>query len=295
MRFIRKKNNIPPRRMASVNAPVPSDTFRRNRTITGVESIQSPRTHIHHLTMRRRKVSSILVGIVLSIILLFILVTNFTASPAVIISAADNDTTGVDLTRYSKVIQSYFGLNPLQRFLFLQDNSSFISYVSSKLPEVGTITPIRMKRIGEIEYNLVMRKPVAGWKFNNKQYYVDLFGMPFEKNYFSEPDVKIVDNTGVPVTTGTAAVSRRLLRFVGLVVSSAMASGHTVTAAVLPSGTMRELDVTLSDTTSVVKLSIDRAVGEQIEDMARSIDYFKSVGQVPPYIDVRVSGKAFFR
>lgn len=304
----KKKFNIPRRRLANDNIRVsnPSNIFQRNRTLIGSTSnrldnlniksgLESPRSHIHHLTTKRRKFFGILIVVITAIVFLWVLINNFTAT--VIVSTSSNVTMSksVDISRYEKAIQDYLDNNPINRFKFLVNNAELTSYISSILPEVESVTQKNMIKIGETNFVVMMRTPVAGWAINNKQYYVDAMGVPFEQNYFSSPTVQIVDNSGVSLQTGQVSVSKRFLGFVGLIVSLAKINGYMVTQAILPANTTRELEIKLSGINLSVKLSIDRPAGEQIEDMSRAIQYFTSRNQTPSYIDVRVSGKAFFK
>jgi hypothetical protein len=307
--FKKKKSNAPRRRLVereTNTTPTSSDIFRRNRTLTGTTSnhlgsantksdLESPRTHVHHLTTKRQKVFSILVVVIASAVFLWLLVSNFTASVSVSASSSLTMSKPIDSSRYQKVIQEYLNINPMGRLYFLLDQSSMTAYVSNKLPEVSKVVWQGMVGLGKTNFVITMRTPVAGWKIDDKQYYVDSKGVSFELNYFSAPTVQIVDNSGISPQTGTAIASNRFLGFVGRVVALAKASGYTVTQAVLPSGTTRELEVRLKDSNYLVKLSIDRPVGEQVEDMVSAVQYFTSRGQTPNYIDVRVSGKAFYK
>ena len=312
MSLIRKKqsNKMPRRRLVERDSEISSktnvDIFRRNRTLTGSTSnrfssidakldLESPRTHAHHLTIQRRKIFTVFIVVFLSALFIWLLVNNFTARA--IISFSDTDITKtIDTSKYEKVIQDYLDMNPTNRFTFLLDQTAFVSYVSNELPEVADIAAPKSAGIGDTNFTITMRKPVAGWTINDKQYYVDSKGVAFEQNYFATPGVQIVDESGVSVQSGTATAiaSKRFLSFVGLVVSTSKSSGYVVTQAVLPSGTTRELVIHLKDYSFSVKLSIDRSVGEQIEDMSRAIKYFVGKGQTPQYIDVRVSRKAFY-
>ncbi|HZJ34809.1 MAG TPA: hypothetical protein VFD55_02210, partial [Candidatus Angelobacter sp.] len=194
-----------------------------------------------------------------------------------------------------KVIQEYLNINPMSRLQFFLDQSALTKYVSDKLPEVANVKQQGSMGIGETDFSITMRTPVAGWMINDNQYYVDSDGISFEQNYFLPPSVQIVDNSGASLQTGTAIASKRFLSFVGRVVSLAQTSGYTVTQAILPANTTRELEISLKDVSFSVKLSIDRSAGEQVEDMSRAVQYFISNGRAPSYIDVRVSGKAFYR
>jgi len=304
----KKQSNVPRRRLAvnDVRSSNPSDIFKRNRTFTGTTSnsldslnivksgLESPRAHAHNLTTKRRKVFSIFVIIILSAVFLWILISHFTAS--VVISTPSTDISkSINNDKYEQIIQDYFELNPLSRFQFFLDQDALSSYVASKLSEVESVKSMDMAGIGITNISIKMRIPIAGWKINNKQYYVDAKGVPFEQNYYTNPAVQIVDNSGATLQAGAASVSKRFLSFVGLIVSLSKTSGYTVTQAILPANTTRELEIKLKESTSLIKLSIDRPAGEQIEDMSRAVKYFTVQGRAPNYIDVRVSGKAFFK
>lgn len=305
--FKNKKNDIPRRRLTEVDKPnkfVLSNVFNRNRTLIGSTSnnldninnrstLESPRTKTHHLALKRRKVLNILFILILCMIILWILISNFTAK--VTISLSDvNISKQVKSLDYEKIIQDYFNNNPIGRFSFFLDQTALNAYVSSKMPEVLNVKQKDMLSIGETNFRIEMRMPVAGWKIDSKQYYVDSLGVTFEENYFSEPNVQIIDNSGISMQAGAVSVSNRFLSFVGHVVSQSKLSGYTVVQAILPAGKTRELEIKIEEGDYLVKLSIDRPAGEQIEDMDNAIWYFKNNNQNPSYIDVRVSGKAFY-
>lgn len=305
--FKKKQFDVPRRRLAERDtiASTPPDIFRRNRTLTGTTSnhldstgvksdLESPRAHVHHLSIQRRKIFSVLVIVTVSAILLLMFVSNFTA--AAVVNVSDTSISKpIDESLYEKAIQDYLSINPMGRLRFLLDQPALVAYVSSKLPEVEDIIQQNTIGIGRTSFNIIMRSPVAGWRIDDKQYYVDSKGIPFERNYFTSPNVQIVDNSGVSLQSGTAIASKRFLSFVGRVVSLAKNSGYTVTKALLPVNTTRELEVSLAEGNYLVRLSIDRPAGEQVEDMVRAVQYFAGRGQTPSYIDVRVSGKAFYK
>jgi len=304
--FFKKKSDIPRRRLADdgddSNQKV-SSIFMRNRTLSGYLSggrnivdpnVDSPRTNVHHLAIKRRKIFAIFLFAVLAIVFLWFLISNFTAGVSIVASNV-TISKSIDESKYSKVIQDYLNANPLGRFNFFLDSSSLNDYVSNKLPEVELITESGMASIGDTRFSIKMRRPVAGWKIDGKQYFVDNKGVPFESNYYNDSIIQITDNSGATLQTGAASVSKRFLSFVGLVVSLSSSSGYTVSQASLPLNTTRELDVTIKDINLLVKLSIDRPAGEQVEDMSRAIQYFVKQNRMPTYIDVRVSGKAFFK
>ncbi|MDK2898960.1 MAG: hypothetical protein PWQ10_147 [Patescibacteria group bacterium] len=307
--FKKKKTNIPSRRIARNNARpdnnMSSVTFRRNRTLTGTTSnhfdslnikkdLESPRAAVHHLSRKRRKVSSILLIVTLIVAILVLIILNFTASVSISTSGVDISK-NIDSSIYQASIKEYLEVNPMSRLRFLLDESAITDYVSSKLPEVLNVKQGNSTFPGETNFVITMRKPVAGWQTDGEQHYVDSNGIPFERNYFSNPDVQIVDDSGASLQTNAAIASKKFLSFVGRVVSLSKNSGYTVTKASLPAGTTRELEIQLKEVSYYVRLSIDRPAGEQVEDMARAIQYFTTHGKTINYVDIRVSGKAFYK
>jgi len=304
VKLFRKNRSDLPRRRSVENVKTTassSNIFKRNRTLVGTSSANSksdtgsPRVNARKLLIRRRKIIAILLLVIISAVPIYILIINFTAS--VSISSEDAAVSKpIDSIKYEKAIQNYLDINPLSRLSFFLDELALSAYMSNKLPEVLNISKGDMAGLGKTNFVIKMRTPIAGWQINDKQYYVDSKGIPFEQNYFSSPSVQIVDNSGVALKTGTTAIaSNRFLSFVGQVVSLAKASGYTVTQASLPVNTTRELLIRLAQGNQLVKLSIDRPAGEQVEDMVSAVKYFTSLGQNPEYIDVRVSGKAFYK
>jgi len=310
MRLFKKKSKDLPNRRSNISLEEITNTrnhlFKRNRTLTGTTSnqlntvyaksdLESSRTHVRHLSIQRKKVSIVLLFVILMSVPIWLIVSNFTAS--VVITSIDvSIKKPINKNKYERLIQDYLNTNPMSRFSFLLDTKSMNDFITNKAPEVSNVTPRNMVGLGKNNFVIKMREPVAGWKIKDKQYYVDSYGIPFEINYFEQPVVQISDNSGVSLhTSSMAIVSNRFLGFVGRVVHQSKLSGYTVTEANIPAGTTRELEVRLKEGNYLAKLSIDRSAGEQVEDMIAAVRFFASRNQVPAYIDVRVSGKAFYK
>jgi hypothetical protein len=226
-------------------------------------------------------------------VFLVLMLSQYTASPTIVVSDG-GISQPIQTARYVSAIQDYLDSNPVGRLRFLLNNDSLSQYVSNALPEVASVQQESLSGFGKTDFQITMRTPVAGWKIGDNQYYVDSNGVPFQINYFATPDVQIDDESGISVVNGTAIVSNSFLGFVGKVVSAAKSYGYNVTNAIIPSGTTRQLEIKLSGYSFLVKLSIDRGATEQIEDMSNAIKYLSSQSVTPQYIDVRVSGKAYY-
>jgi hypothetical protein len=312
--FKKKQDDLPRRRQASLSGAIrpeasfdeASNVFRRNRTLTGSTSqhispiqakadLESPRTQAHNLAIRRRKITGTLIVVLLVGAFLTWLISEYTAKPTIVVSDTAISTV-IDKMRYEKAIQDYLDANPIGRLRFGLDQDSMSQYVSRTLPEVASVQQEGLSGFATSDFLVTMRQPVAGWKIGTSQYYVDSSGVPFQINYFGTPAVEIDDESGVGVIegSGTAIVSNSFLGFVGKVVSAASNSGYDVTNAIIPVGTTRQLEIRLKGYSFLVKLSIDRGPAEQIEDMGRAIKYLVSKSITPQYIDVRVSGRAYY-
>lgn len=279
-------------------------TFRRNRTLTGSLSSQvasasepqadlkSPRTHAHDLARRRRKVGGVLGVVVLCVIFLAVLLYEFTAFPTV--TAADGSV-ALQKERYQKAIDEYLSRHPIERLRPVLNKERLNDYIEHTLPEVSSVAPEGFAGFGASNFSVEVRKPLVGWLIGATQYYVDSVGVPFQVNYYDVPQVRIVDQSGVQQAAGTAIASSRFLNFVGRSVSVANDYGLKVEQAIIPAGTTRQIALKIQSHAYPVKLSLDRPVGEQIEDMQRTIAYLDEKKLNPQYVDVRVSGKAFYK
>lgn len=300
--FKRHKEEIPRRRgnsrQNSEEYPQPvanHNSFQRNRTIVqSVEADISPRIKAHHLAIKRRKVSSILILLIISVSILFWLLSQFSGKIDVHVTDSASMTVKVDENLYAEAINNYMGANPLQRFRFLIDRDSLLKSLGINHPEVESIDEIAMDALGTTRFKIAMRKPVASWDISDKRHYVDAHGIAFEKNYYDMPAVTIVDESGVKIEDGSPVASNRLLSFVGRVVALSAEYRYSVIQAILPEDTTRQLEIKLEGQQPLIKLSIDRPAGEQVEDMVRALNYLKSNSKRATYIDVRVEGKAFY-
>lgn len=315
MVFSPKKQSDAPRRRQQMppgtQAPQPSldeqsALFRRNRTLTGSVSsrigaageqqsnLKSARVQAHELADQRRRIAGVLFVIIAVGGLLAVLLWQFTARVAIELPNVSQSVT-VNTAKYDKAVQEYYGLHPFERLRFATNEQRLTDYIQAVTPEVKSATLDGSAGFAASKLIITMRQPVAGWRIDTTQYYVDGQGVSFMTNYFGSPAVQIVDQSGVRLEAGTAIASNRFLGYVGRTVATAAHNGLIVEQVIIPAGTTREIDLRIKDVSSSIKLLIDRPVGQQIEDLTRALAYLKSKGQQPAYIDVRVSNKAYYK
>lgn len=306
----RKKSateTVPRRRgEPSSQMATPRASFQRNRTLTGSSSAQvassgeltaalkSPRAHAHHLTSLRRRIVFYFIVTVLSAAVLYILVSQLTASIVVRVSGVDL-LSASDGARYSRAVDDYFAARPAERLRFLTNHDALLSHVQALDAEVGSIRIEPGERLGEALITIVPRTPIARWSINGSNQFVDRNGVVFTRNYYSVPELRIVDNSGLSADTSQSVTSQRFLGFVGLVIGLAKDNGMTVDRVTIPPLSAKQLNVKVRGVRPYFKLSVDRSAGEQVEDMSRIVGYFKRKGIASSYVDVRIEGKAFYR
>lgn len=308
--FSKKQSDTPRRRQGmSTNERITENvleehhTFRRNRTLTGSMSskvvstneakgeLKSPRVQSHDLARKRRHIGLALLLVVIVASFLYWLISQFTAG--VVVEAQD---VSIRLDPvYEKTIQEYLSKQPAERLRFLLNETSLNEYMQAATPEVASIKAEGSAGFGKSIFIVTLRAPIAGWSVNGRQDYVDSSGVSFGRNYFATPSLEIVDNSGAGPSAGQAVASDQFLGFVGRLVGLTKASGYTVAQVIIPQGTTRQVELHLANITYPIKLSVDREPAEQVEDMVRSIKWFGGNNVSPQYLDVRVSGKAFYR
>ena len=303
--FSKKKPDLPRRRQSdALNDSLDERyTFRRNQTLTGSASprvvtandmsaqIRSPRAHAHELARRRQHVGSILFVTLLGCALLGFLIMQFTAS----VTVRSSELTMQLDDRYSRDIEDYFNRQPIERLRFLLREDRLLAYLQSVAPEVAKVDVEGSVGYGNTAFALTMREPIVAWNINNNRQYVDTSGTAFTRNYYTDPKVQVVDESGIQINGGETVASNRFLGFIGRVVGLAKSSGYTVTDVILPRGMTREVDIKLEGVGYPIRFSVDRPAGEQIEDMDRALTWLTANSQNPEYLDVRVSRRSYYK
>lgn len=249
--------------------------------------------HAHDLRRHRRRLLLVL-GIVLGISAgLYVLTNQFIAS-VVIKSTAP---VLIDQATYEQKVQDYFGSHPLERFQFSLNTSSLTSYLQTHgAPEVQNVqTGSSSHKLWTINLTASMRQPVVRWSTGNGQLYVDASGQTFNRDYYTDKLVEVRDESGITIEQDRVLVSARMLSLIGSLVGQMKTYGYEVTTVILPPNTSRQVLVSLRNLSYNIKFSTDRLAGEQAEDASMAIGYFKAHGIVPQYVDVRVSGRAYYQ
>ena len=117
----------------------------------------------------------------------------------------------------------------------------------------------------------------------------------FSYNAYGTPPIEIRDRNKSSTSSEDIVASSRFLAFVGTIVGDMRERGYTVEKASIPPLTTRQIEIQLKGVRHVLKMTIERSVGEQAEDAARITKYLKDKSLSPSYVDVRVQGRAFYK
>ncbi|MBC7764668.1 hypothetical protein H7Y29_03045 [Microbacteriaceae bacterium] len=280
-------------------------SFRRNRTLTGSLSsdvasagehraeLKSPRVHAHDLKRHRRRLGLILFGVAIAGLALFVLIYQSIALVHVSSLAPKN----IDTALYQSKIQDYLTLHPFERSRMFLDTEALSVYLQSNgCPELAKVLPeTRFDGLGASKLTLEFRRAVVTWTSGSQHLYVDENGVAFTRHYYPDPPVKVVDKTGIQSQNNQVLASNRFLGYIGMIIGSMRQYNYTVTSVTLPEATTRQIAINIKGHSYTIKFSVDRAVGEQAEDAFRAITYLDGKGTSPEYVDVRTSGKAFYK
>lgn len=309
MRFFggRKKKQVDVRN-PHITSQNDAYSFRRSRTLTGSSAstvhavgedrgqLRSTRLKEHDLRRHRRKLGFYLVLCLIVIGLAGVLLEQYSGDDVVIsANSAEASTKGIDTARYRQLAAEYYAEHPLEHFRFALNIDTFADTLRTKAPEVADAKVVRGDGVLQGEVKLTFRQPVVSWTIKGEKYYVDADGEAFRVNYFAEPPVAVVDESGIDPSAGVIA-SGKFLRFMGRVITLVNDSGVTsVSGIVIPRGVTRQIDFKLTGVAYPFKTNLDRDPAGQATDIVSAYKYFTSRGITPTYVDVRVSSKAFYR
>jgi hypothetical protein len=270
--------------------------FMRGTTLStfhAVEREKSDRQKERDLRAWRRKLSGILLIVVLICGMGLLALTQFSGSFVNVSSNVSTLKTS-EMDRYKNIVDEYLSKNPFERFNFARRNKNLLNYVAEQAPEIKNV---KISQAGMLlgKLQLEFREPVAMWKAASTASYVDAEGAVFSRNYFEISAVMITDNSGVTVD-GNTVTSSRFLGFVGRVTAELEKSDiGVVERIVIPTGEIRYVEFYLNNRSYPFKAQIDRDASSQAADIAAMAKYLDNNRIVPAYVDSRVAGKSYWK
>ncbi len=114
-----------------------------------------------------------------------------------------------------------------------------------------------------------------------------------EPVFLADPTIEIID-----ASTSTAAdkITSRMRNYIGLIELDLKSYGYQPIKAVIPIGSIREVDFYLDGYAGFFKTIIDRDAAITAEDIDRMLRYLAEQGITAfEYVDVRIDGRAFWK
>lgn len=148
-----------------------------------------------------------------------------------------------------------------------------------------------------LRITVAVRQPQFIWKSSDKQYYVDSDGVPFtfEGTSTTIDDhalLVVVDTRNAPVTVGVQVVPRRFADAMTVLTKSFQITTSLKITGVSVPETTREIDVS-TDANIQAKFDTTRDIQPQLT--AFVLVLAKDRSKIHQYVDLRVSGRAFFQ
>lgn len=275
-----------------------SQVFRRNRTLSNAEKAPinsiSPRAMHHHLRRRRRSLGLLLVGSLTVVCLLTFVLYQFSGQFTVALYGSLGTIDETSQASYRQTIDDYLRTRPGERLRLLLNVDELRNYLQANGHyEVASVTAATSTGLGQTRLEIKAREPVAQWVVDDSLQYVDNQGVVFTQNFYATPSIKIVDESGITVNSATVT-SGRFLAFIGRVIGALDDFGYGTKEVIIPPDMTRQVQLRVENG-SIVKFAVDRPAGEQAEDAARTLDYMRRRNTTADYIDVRVSGRAYYK
>lgn len=266
--------------------------YRRSRTLSERRHTDesSPRQGAWDLRKRRRKLVARLAIVLAAAACVLGLLTQLTATITVETPAGLGKN-----PEYAAVLEGYLAERPIERLRFMLNTARLHEYFLEKAPEVQSVEVHGGTQLAHSILRLTFRQPVAQWSAGDTVYFVDTTGVTFEKNHFAEPKIVVSDQSGVPAEAGQEVINQRFLSFLGQAVALFDKHGLTVTEAILPPDTVRQVEFRLDGKPYVVRMTIDRTAEAQVEEALKAISFLDGRGSTPSYIDVRVDQRVFYK
>ena len=110
-----------------------------------------------------------------------------------------------------------------------------------------------------------------------------------QQDDYNLDNIVVIDENGGEITNGTK-------KYIWQMSNDLSDLGYTLEKVVLPVGMLREIDLYIKDFTGYIKTNSDMGTAVSAEDIDRMIKYLteRGIGEVT-YIDVRISGKAYYK
>ena len=108
-----------------------------------------------------------------------------------------------------------------------------------------------------------------------------------------QPTIEIIDEDA---SAAEGKITSRMTTYIGQAEQDFKDLGYQPVKAIIPTGSIREVDFYLDGYSGYIKTTLDRGSAESVEDADRLLRYLAGQGITEfQYIDVRLPGRAFWK
>lgn len=182
----------------------------------------------------------------------------------------------------------------LGRNIIFINTDKLASQFAEKNPQLSNIK-IHKRPINGIEITIVERQPSLIWRSGNTQYVLSEDGRAYSQWGGGSTELTIVtDSANLPVTLGQQVVPASFIIFTRQLISRLNEQKFTYDGISVPETTSEVYVKTKAG--YIVKFDSTRQVNEQMTDLKAVLTSLaKQKKQPAEYIDLRISGKVFYK
>lgn len=282
--------------------------FRRSRTLSGSLSdsvnsanakraaLKSDRVKLHQLRSSHRKLK-----IMLLMAALICLGSGFLLSHSLAfatISVPENIATLKAEQDLRAALKTYVNSHPSEGFSLTLDTERATGFIQrSGHPEITGLTASINWFTGGDTVSFQFREPIALWRIDGEQYYVDKQGVVFQNYQGPKPNLQIEDASGYvsEMARQNKNMSYQFVSYLGQLAGELQKTGSAPIQRVVIPREVRQLNIYIKGHDYPIYANTMRSAPSQAKDIKLTLQYFKKQGSTPQYVDVRVAGKAFYK
>lgn len=282
--------------------------FRKNSVISGSQSsgvtsaaeetgqLKSSRVMLREYREHRQKLYGGIAVVSVALLVVLFLLFQFSGSVSTRLLVADSAESEQLKPQLVQRTEEYFTAKPYQRFRFLLNERALTAFLQEKYPEIEKVQTTDFAGFAHSQISLKVREPVASWTIDNVRYMVDKNGATFTRNLYPHTTiVPVIDQSGLPVSGDGRVATDHFMQYIGRLVSLDDKFGLDITDVIVPEGVAHEVDVRLRDKKYIAKFLIDRSPAEQLQDLAKAVQFIEKKGGGVKYIDVRTPERVFYQ
>ncbi len=288
-----------------------SESFRRNNVVISTrqkeiakrqQSVTQRQAEQKKAATRRRAKTRAVTFIIAAILVAFVF--RMKISNVSVESNAASRLQSDAKVKYETDIQTFINENTLLGQSWLLDTDSLSKKMIESHPEIKRVSfNSSAPASSQLRADVRFRRPVFTWRdASSTDQFVDedgvLFGINLDPSVNAAKLIKIEDQSGVVLDSGTSVLTSTIIAFIGQLhgkLTPLYGPNSSVSRVIIPRST-REVQVQMSGQPYIIKFNSTRNLDQQIGELQALLGFLKVNNATPgTYIDLRVPHKAFYK